>query len=273
VARLQQQVRLIGAAGADAFGDELIRHLQNDGVEVQSILRRNQAPTGMAFIVVDQAGQNQIVVASGANSTLTAAEVETESALICGSQALLTQLEVPLPAVAMGLRLAHEAGVLTVLNPAPFTWVPDEVLRCCDWIVPNEIEAAQLTQLPVAGPAQAAVAARSLRERSRGAGVALTLGSAGVWVECDSFSGQVPAFSVEAVDTVAAGDAFIGAFVSSLIEGQGPREAARFGNAAAALAVTRRGAQASLPRREEVLKYLDLKTAGRAPRESAQSGV
>jgi ribokinase len=276
VARMKQPVSLIGAVGRDVFGDELLRHLGHENVDLQFVARREQEPTGLAFIVVDPSGQNQIVVAAGANATLTAADVALGAPRLRESRAVLVQLEIPLDAVGAALRMGRESGALTVLNPAPFSNLPEEWFRLCDWIVPNEVEAAQLSGPPVGGPSEAAAAAGVLHRRSGGAGIVVTLGAAGAWVESKSFSGHVPAFSVEAVDAVAAGDAFIGAFVTRLLEGEGPREAAHFGCAAAAVSVTRRGAQASLPHRDEVAPMRDhaLGLTGASPqREPAQRGA
>lgn len=251
-ARMTQPVVLIGAVGRDAFGDEMTRNLFQFQVGTKGVARRDDADTGVAFIVVDTSGQNQIVVAPGANATLTAREVTHWRRYISISKAVITQLESPLPAVEAALRLAREAGALAVLNPAPYTQLPDDLLRLCDWIIPNEIEAAQLTGLKVRNQAEAEGAARKLREHAGGANIAITLGPDGVWITSDSFSGHVPAPSVTPVDTVGAGDTFIGAFAARLVERANVRDAARFACAAAGLSVMRRGAQSSIPTRDEV---------------------
>lgn len=256
-ARMDQPVTFIGAVGRDPFGQQLMQNLQDNHIDITHVARREDVPTGTAFIVVDVHGQNQIVVNSGANATLTAADVDMAAPQLRRSQAVLTQLESPPDAVEAALRAARAAGALAVLNPAPFRSIPAETLRLCDWIIPNALEAGMLAQLTVQDPADAAEAARVLREQTKGVNVAITLGAAGVWIESKAFRGHVPGFTVKAIDTVAAGDAFIGAFICRLIEGAGPEEAARFGCAAAALSVTRRGAQASLPRRTEVTAFLD----------------
>jgi ribokinase len=129
-------------------------------------------------------------------------------------------------------------------------------LRRCDFIIPNEGEASKLTGVEIRSLTDAAAAARQLRERATTAEILITLGASGVWLDCESFVGHVPGFEVEAVDTVGAGDTFIGAFAVRIVEGAGPREAARFGCAAAAIAVTRRGAQTSIPTRAEVEQWL-----------------
>ncbi len=252
VARLGHAAAILGAVGRDAFGDEMVANLAAAGVDTTGVLRRDDVASGTAMVVLDATGQNQIVVANGANDTLTAAEVEQHAALLRRSRAVVAQLETPLPAVETALRRARECGALAVLNPAPFAPVSDALLRCCDWIIPNENEAAKLTGVAVADVDGAKAAARVIKQRAACPNVIVTLGANGVWLDTPAFTGHLPGFKVRAVDTVGAGDTFIGAFVTRLVEGADAREAARFGCAAAALAVTRRGAQASIPTRAEV---------------------
>lgn len=256
VARMGGICAMIGAVGGDSFGEEMLANLRTAGVDANAVARRANAASGVAMIVVDANGQNQIVVASGANETLSPDDIADHAALFQRSKAIVLQLETPLPAVETALRLGREAGALTVLNPAPCLELGDDLLRCCDWIVPNEIEAAQVSGVTVRGFADAATASKKLRGRSGGANVLITLGADGVWLDSKSFVGEVPGFRVQTVDTVGAGDTFIGAFVTRLSEGAEAREAARFGCAAAALAVTRRGAQAGIPLRAEVEAWL-----------------
>jgi ribokinase len=253
---MTQPVVLIGAVGRDAFGDEMVRNLFQFHVGTEGVARRDDADSGVAFIIIDASGQNQIVVAPGANATLTTQDATHWRRSITNSKAVITQLESPLPAVEAALRLAREAGALSVLNPAPCVPLSDGLLGLCDWIIPNEVEAAQLTGLKVRNQAEAEDAARKLRERAGGANIAITLGPRGVWITSASFSGHVPAPAVRPVDTVGAGDTFIGAFVARLTERANVRDAARFGCAAAGLSVTRRGAQSSIPTRDEVEAFL-----------------
>ena len=255
VAKLGMPAFMIGAVGQDAFGDEMLAGLNALGVNTTGVARRTDAASGTAMIVLDATGQNQIVVANGANDTLAALDVQRCEHDIRASRALLVQLETSMDSVAAALRLAHDAKILTILNPAPFAPVSDKLLRLCDWVIPNENEASQLTGIAVRDLASASAAAQKLRDRSQ-ASVLVTLGANGAWLATDSFTGHVPAFKVQAVDTVGAGDTFIGAFSVRVAEGADVREAARFGCAAAAIAVTRRGAQASLPSRSEVEEFL-----------------
>jgi ribokinase len=256
VARMGGTCAMIGAVGDDSFGEEMLANLRAADVDANAVARRPGIASGVAMIAVDSNGQNQIVVAGGANETLSAEDVARHQALFRRSKAVLAQLETPLPAVEAALRLGREAGALTVLNPAPCLEVSDAVLRLCDWIVPNEIEADQLSGLPVRTLADAAAASKRLRGRSGGASVLVTLGADGAWLETDSFMGHMPGFKVRAVDAVGAGDTFIGAFVTRLIEGVEPRGAAWYACAAAALTVTRHGAQAGIPFRAEVESWL-----------------
>lgn len=252
VARMGVHCSMLGAVGNDPFGDELIAGLGADGVDVSAVRRIAETATGVAMITIDAAGQNQIVLAPGANDVLSPDDISRHSRLLRGSRAVIAQLEIPVATVTAALREARQGGALAVLNPAPCVALDDEVLGLCDWIIPNEIEAGQLVGRTVRSPEEARLAALELRRRSDGAGIAVTLGAEGVWLETREFSGLISAFAVRAVDTVAAGDTFIGAFVARLVEGATPVEAARMGCAAAAIAVTRPGAQASVPHRAEV---------------------
>ena len=256
VARMGMKCALIGAVGDDPFGEELLASLRADGIDVAAVTRRANTSSGVAMITVDAAGQNQIVLAAGANDTVSPLEIAQHGAILRESKAVIVQLEIPLDAVEAALRQAKQGRAIVVLNPAPCITLADELLRLCDWIIPNEIEASQLTGVTVRTADDAALAARRLRERSGGARIAVTLGAAGVWIEMPEFSGLVPGFAVQAVDSVAAGDTFIGTFTTRLMEGAAPHEAARFACAAAAISVTRPGAQASVPRRGEVEAWL-----------------
>lgn len=256
VARMAGACAMVGAVGDDDFGEEMLANLRAAGIDVNAVARRAGAPSGVAMIAVDSNGQNQIVVASGANETLSPDDIASHVALFRRSKVVVVQLETPLPAVEAALRLGRSSGALTVLNPAPSLELSDDLLRCCDWIVSNEIEAAQLTGMTVRSSADAATASKKLRGRSGNANVLITLGADGAWLDSESFVGKVPGFRVQAVDTVGAGDTFIGALVTRLIEGTEAREAAHFGCAAAALAVMRRGAQAGIPLRAEVEAWL-----------------
>ena len=255
IARLGHPVAMIGAVGRDASGDELIETLGRQGTGVEAIARRDSAATGTALIVLDTAGRNQIVIAAGANGTLAAADIGGCAALFRRSRAVIAQLEIPLAAVEAALRAAREAGALAVLNPAPFVPGCDTLLPLCDWLLPNENEASRLAGFEVRDMDSAAHAARRLRDATRGLNVLVTLGAAGAWLDTTDYAGHIPAFVAEAIDTVGAGDTFVGAFVTRLVEGAAPLEAARYASAAAAISVTRRGAQSG-PTRAEADAFL-----------------
>ena len=255
VARMGMPAAMIGAVGQDAFGDEMLSKLRSANVDTSAVTRRADVPSGTAVIVLDATGQNQIVVANGANDTLSAADVHRAKDQIAASQALVVQLETSLDSVRAAIEIARAAAVPVIFNPAPFAPVPENLLRNCAFIIPNENEATKLTGLEIRRVSDAAAAARQLRDRAN-ADVIVTLGANGVWIESGSFVGHVPGFLVTAVDTVGAGDTFIGACAVRIVEGAPIEEAARFGCAAAAIAVTRRGAQTSIPTRDEVEQFL-----------------
>ncbi len=260
VARMGQPARMIGCVGEDAFADVMTSNLQHVGVDISGVLRKPGVSSGIAVITVDDSGQNEIVLAAGANALLDTATVQSLAAHIQSSDAVIAQLETTLEATEMAMRLARAStssasGTISIFNPAPGAPMRDEMLALCDWVIPNETEAALLTGISVDGIEAAAKAASALRTRGV-RNVLITLGGNGVWVDAAAWRGHVPAFPVTPVDTVAAGDTFIGAFASRLVEGATVRDAVRFGNAAAAIAVTRAGAQPSIPTRAEVDAFL-----------------
>lgn len=255
LARLGGACALIGAVGADEAGDGLRRVLGEAGVQTEAIRRIEGIPTGTALIVVDEEGRNQIVVVEGANAWLTPGDVAVQAALIRASRAVVAQLETPWEATAAAFRLARGCGAMTVLNAAPARDLGDDDLGLCDWLVVNETEAGFLGRCEVSDPVSAAGVAREIRARVRRLGVLVTLGAQGVWVDSEAGRFHQPAVAVPVVDTVGAGDTWVGAFVARLAEGAGPQEAARFAVAAAALAVTRSGALASIPSRQDVDRF------------------
>ncbi len=265
------QVALIGAVGDDVFGREMITNLAGFGVDTTAIVVRENVSSGVAFIAVDASGRNQIIVASGANATLTPVDIARQGNLIRSSRILVAQLETPLPAVEAALRTAREAGITTILNPAPAVPLPHEVLALCDWIILNETEATTLTGRSLLRPDEAPEVAAALRRSVPQAGILITLGAAGAWLDCDLASTAVAAHGVDAIDTVGAGDTFVGAFAVRLSEGNDARSAAAFASAAAALAVTQPGAQAGIPTRARTEQLLATVTG--ALRADRPSGV
>ena len=249
VARLsarRRQCVFIAKVGDDLFGRDTARRLKAEGIDARLIVDKTAA-SGTALILVDRKGQNCISVALGANGTLSPEDVTPFASDIERADALLLQLETPLETVLWAARTAHAKGVHVILNPAPAAKLPRELYACLDWITPNETEAELLTGVKVADLASAQAAERVLKRRGV-AHVAITLGAKGCYA-----AGRIhPCVKVKAVDTVAAGDTFNGAFVVALAEGKGVDEAIAFAQAASALAVTRPGAQASVPFRREV---------------------
>jgi len=247
--KLGARVKMIGRVGYDVFADHLKASLSAVGVDVSAVHASRAQSTGVALIWVDRNGQNSIVVASGANHELAAADVEAMRKLFRGSGLALFQLETPLDTVAGALRLAKQEGLVTILDPAPACPLPGELLALVDILTPNESEALILLGRPPArvslddAPALAG-ALCSLGPRT----VILKLGDQGAVLGARHF----PAFRVEARDSTAAGDVFNAALAVALAEGHAIEEAIPFANAAAAISVTRLGAQASVPSRAEV---------------------
>jgi ribokinase len=251
-ARLGGSVRMIGRVGEDVFGVQLRDGLQASGVDVRAIHRTKDIPTGVALIFVDAAGQNEIVVAPGANGALTPDDVETVLSHATGGY-LLIQLETPLETVMAAARAARSRGLTVILDPAPAQPLPPALLSAVDILTPNETEALTLlgrqdTSVSFAGAQAVAGAIRALN----GGTAIVKLGANGAYVSGSSEEGHFAAPTVNVVDTTAAGDTFNGAFAVALAEGHSLARAVTFANAAAALSVTRAGAQASIPTRDEV---------------------
>ena len=253
--RLGAEVRLIACVGDDASGRAIRDALGGEGIGVVGVASTATAATGTALIVVDPEGRNQIAVAPGANRALGVEHVGARRDDFGWAEVVVCQLETPLETVTWALGEARRRGVPTLLNPAP---VPDggiELWPLVDYLTPNEGEAERLTGIAVRDPASAVAAAGALRERGVGT-VVVTLGAQGAVASTLDGTTHIPAFAVMAVDTTAAGDAFNGAFAVALAEGRPLAAALRFASGAAALTCTRRGAQASLPSREEVARLL-----------------
>lgn len=255
-------VTFVGAVGDDALGREALRGFQSENLICNYLRTVPQSPTGVALILVDAGGQNLISVASGANARLTPADLDAAChAVFPTARVFLTSLEIPLETVARGLKRARQAGLLTVLNPAPASRevLGSDILQWVDVLTPNAGEAALLAEADSAPAdesesATAIRAARRLQERGCRQ-VIVTLGADGC-VVVDSAVTEIAPWRVTAVDATAAGDAFNGALAVALAEGQPLAEAARWANTAAAISVTRRGAQPSLPTRRELDEFL-----------------
>ena len=250
--RAGADVRLVTRIGGDVFARVATDFYEKEGMDTGRIIRDGSVHTGTALIMVDEASaQNMIVVTPGACAHFTPQDVEGCRDLLEGAGILLTQLEINFDALHEAIRIAHRAGVRVVLNPAPAAPVPDDVLVLVDVVTPNETEAEALTGVRVRDEDSARRAARFFLDRGV-KHVVITLGEMGVYGHDGTRDLLLPRIPVKAVDTTGAGDAFSGAFVTALDEGKDLFGAMRFGNAAAALSVTRPGTAPSMPYREEI---------------------
>jgi ribokinase len=249
LAQLGIPTQMVGRVGAHSFGRELINHLQTTGVKTDNIFIDETVSSGVAIIIVDEYGENQIVVIPGANGQVNQEDVERLSPLLPTAKALLLQLEIPLSAVVAAAKAGHNANVTVILDPAPAqSNLPAELYPLLDIITPNEVEAGQLVGFPVDSEESAAKAAAILLQRGVKCAI-VKLGAKGVVCATAEETFFVPAFAVHAVDTVAAGDAFNGALAAALYNGLSLQQAVVWGAAAGALAATKLGAQTSLPDR------------------------
>ncbi len=248
-ARLGAQVCFIGCIGQDQFGEQTLQNLQREGIDTRYLVRTADYPSGVALIAVSERGENAIVVAPGANMALRPQQVEAAAPAIAEADAVIAQLEVPLEAVEVAAQIAGRHGVPFILNPAPARPLPLELLRQTAVLIPNETEARQLTGVDEQTDEREIL--RRLLEWGCPT-VVITLGARGALYGTAEAVHHQPALPVQAVDSTAAGDAFVAGFTVALTEGKPLHEAVRFGQCTAAVAVTRWGAQPSLPSREEV---------------------
>ena len=248
IARLGYPVRMVGRLGSDSFGAQLQDHLTNVGVDIAAVAR-SEGPSGVAIIEVSAKGDNSIVVIPGANAKLTPEDIDANLPIIREAGAVLTQLEIPLETVAHLCSVCAREKVPLILDPAPARELPATLFEQIDWFTPNESEAAFYAA--IASDKSKDTAASLLAKGCRG--VILKLGERGAYLASSSgLAETIPAFPVRAVDTTAAGDAFNGAFAVGLMLGKSARESAIFAAATAAISVTRRGAQPSMPTMAEV---------------------
>jgi len=268
-ARAGGSVTFIARVGSDMFGDQAIAGFLAEGINVDHLVRDPASPTGVALIFVGGDGENSIGVATGANGNLSSIDILNAREAFAGAGILMMQLETPLETLQTAADLALDAGLRVILNPAPAPPppppatprgggarpLPDSLLRHVSILTPNETEAESLTGIKVDSPAAAAEAAGQLMARGVQT-VIVTMGIRGAFVADAATRQLVSAFKVDAVDTTAAGDTFNGALAVALAEGQPLDQAVRFANAAAAISVTRIGAQPSVPKRREIEQFL-----------------
>lgn len=249
-ARLGGRTAFVAKVGGDAFGQSTIEMLRAEGIDTRGVTVAQEAPSGVALIQV-AGGENTIVVCPGANALLTAHDIAQAEPLFADAQIVLMQLETPIPTLTAAAQLAKRHGAMVVLNPAPAPAepLPAELMACVDLVIPNETEAERLCGVhPSQDMAGAMQALRTLGARD----CLITMGSHGVCAMCGGEPRLFPAFEVKATDTTAAGDTFCGALCAALGQGQPMEQAICFAQKAASISVTRMGAQASIPTRDEI---------------------
>ena len=250
-ARLGAPTKFFGRMGNDAFGREVMPIVQKEGIDISGIQIDEKHCTGLAVISVDDQAENTIILISGANMALDDSDAKRCINELDKAGILMLQLEVPLEASLSVARAAHKLGVQVIWDPAPALELPAGAYQLTDYMTPNEMEAGMLVGFQPKTPEEARRAAGILRER--GVRVAIIkLGALGAYFESAEESGFMPAFIVNAIDTVAAGDSFNGGLAVALLEGKTLREAVRWGSAAGAIATTKAGAMPSMPYRHEL---------------------
>lgn len=254
--RLGAEVAFVASVGDDSFGLAIKESFTQQGIATDAVMVEQNTPTGIAMIQVADTGENSICISAEANAKLTASRIKPHLDMIKQADCLLMQLETPIAGVELAAKHAKACATQVVLNPAPATELGDELLHCVDIITPNETEAEVLTGVTVFDEHSAQVASDILHVKGVKT-VMITLGSEGVWLSEQRGEGEIIAgFKVEAVDTTAAGDTFNGGLVTGLLEGKSIKESAKLAHAAAAISVTRFGAQTSIPNREETNQFL-----------------
>ena len=246
---------MVGRLGDDIFGP-LLEGLRGHGVDVSRVATDPDAPSGVAVILLDARRQNHIVAVYGANTRCDGEQVVATESALDGADALLLQLEVPPEASLAAAQAARRRGVGVIWDPAPAIEMAPEAYASADVLTPNQSEARALTGIEVTNVGSAREAAMALRDLGPKA-VVVKMGDQGVYYLSKEAHGHVPAFRVEAVDTIAAGDAFAGALAVSLAKGNDLETSARYGAAAGAIAVTKTGAQEAMPNRSEVQRLVD----------------
>jgi ribokinase len=252
VARLGADIWFIAKVGNDIFGQEAILQFKNEGIKTPYVFTDPEAPSGVALINVDAHGENAITVASGANARLSMTEIDTAQGIFDADDILLAQLETPIETIAHAFEIAQSKRLKCILNPAPAAQLPAEVFKNLFLITPNETEAELLTGIKVTDEGSAKTAAQYLQAKGV-QNVVITLGSKGAYLNSNDFEGLIPTTKIKAIDTTAAGDCFNGAIAVAISEGMSLSEAVSFACKAASISVTRMGAQASMPKREELL--------------------
>ena len=263
-ARAGGDVIFIARVGADFFGERAIKSFNSDRIDSSLISRDREEPSGIALVFVDEDGRNSIAVAAGANAKLSRKDIEKSEDAIAAADILLMQLEIPMDTVLAAAQIADANDVRVILNPAPAQKLPSKLLKFVSILTPNEFEAEELTGIKITDHRSASSAGESLLDQGAGT-VLITLGARGTFIAAEGIRESVPGFSVRAVDSTGAGDVFCGALAVALSENKQLSDAVTFANAAAAISVTRLGAQPSIPRRREIEKFLSGRGAAATP--------
>ena len=250
-ARLGANVKMVGRVGKDMFGPRLLDALKNDGIDVSGVAEDPDHPSGVGMIVLNAERQNHVLAIYGANLHCNEDQLASVEDALEGADVLLLQMELPFHLTIAAARAARARGVVTMLDPAPASNIPPEAFQHFDIITPNQPEAEYHTGIRVDDISSARAAAETLLERGVGTAI-VKMAEQGVYWTSQEGSGHIPAYEVEVVDTISAGDAFSGALAVALGEGRSLEEAIRYGAAAGALAVTKRGVQTAMPSRTEV---------------------
>jgi ribokinase len=248
-------VGFVACVGDDLFGKQALEGFAKDGINTEYVFKDKQQPSGCALIFVDKNGENSIAVASGANARLSPEHIDLAEKIVISSDILIMQLETPLDTVKHTAHLASFNGIPVILDPAPAQQLDDDVLKHISLLTPNESEAELLTGIPVEDEKSADKAASDLLAKGINT-VLITMGSRGAFIATENMREMIPGFKVTAVDSTAAGDVFNGALAVSISEKMPLLEAVRFASAAAALSVTKLGAQPSAPLRRKIEKFL-----------------
>ncbi|MGL5175892.1 MAG: ribokinase [Cetobacterium sp.] len=253
IGKMNSSVTMLGKIGKEGMGDILLNSMKKDGVDVSNIEYCDEA-TGIAKIIVEENGQNRIIVVPGANYSVDNDYIDRHIETIKNCDIVVAQLEIPVETVKYSLKLAKELGKTTILNPAPARELDSEIISNSDYIIPNETELEILSGIPVTDEESVVKAAHILLDKGV-KGLIVTLGSKGCMFISKEIKKSFPAYKVKAIDTTAAGDSFIGGFVNGLAAGLTFEEAIDRGTRVAAISVTRIGAQTSIPTLEEVLNF------------------
>lgn len=257
IGKLGGDVTMLGRVGEDAFGERLLQNLKRNGVNTQFVSKVNNFPTGLALIMVNDDGDNSIVVISGANFSLTSDEIKEE--VFDGFDFVLAQLETPIEVIEKVFEIAKKKGIYTILNPAPSRKLSQKLISNIDLLIPNEIEFEELTGHAASNSKELEKGAKMLFDKNLGS-ILITLGKEGArYFDCNGKDIRIPGYLVDAIDTTAAGDSFIGGFMSSISKGETIEDAMKFAMKVGAITVSRHGAQSSLPELIEVELFKGIK--------------